>query len=652
MKKYFYLLLLSPILVLSQVKDISFTLSPFADYTFFDKEAGLENAFSVGGKLGFGFGEYLELRAVYLQSIGLKTNFSDFGLTNYDENLFNQQDINLTRFGGEIKANLGRGRFIPYLTIGSGVQNIEIKDGNDFDQIYSNVGLGFKTKLNDRIVFTIEGKYNRFNFNAGKNLLTEDNKTDFGVTDADFDTKLLTNWSAQASLQFYLGGRKPGTLNDLDKAYFDKFRNGFKGIQFIVEPSVNYIKFDEKSLFRDTYLLGVYAGFDFNQYIGIRGFYFRATENDQISTTFDQFSMYGMELRARLNDGNGVTPYLILGGGYLNTLDGYQGKNGFPFDSQEFAQAGLGLNIPLSKNILITGGVRGLITSASDVEDLQTPEDFQTHIMYNVGLKLAFGGKKSNPNDVYDSQVNQMMDEKDAETQEYLRAQLAERNMENKEKLATLKEEYQQKIADLEIELENAKRTNNVDKAVEVLEQKKTAEKALEDVNEIEKKSKTSNIIPAKKATEEAKEEILVAPKKVKVIQKEKPAKVVDSIYVKTMPIEKDSTSKAVTAEEVQAITPAKSAKTSVKATAAEVINANQPKELIKMTPQELEQLIDQVMEYERTNNVAPDANAKEIEKLKKRIDVLEKELKVKNKVAPVVAPTATPTAAPVAPKK
>jgi hypothetical protein len=26
-------------------------------------------------------------------------------------------------------------------------------------------------------------------------------------------------------------------------------------------------------------------------------------------------SMYGLELRARLNDGNGVTPYLILGGG-------------------------------------------------------------------------------------------------------------------------------------------------------------------------------------------------------------------------------------------------------------------------------------------------------------------------------------------------
>lgn len=642
MKNYLYLLLLCPLLVVSQVKDISFTVSPFADYTFFDKEAGLENAFSVGGKLGFGFGEYLELRAVYLQSLGLKTSFADFGLTNYDENLFNQQDINLTRFGGEIKANLGRGRFIPYLTIGSGVQNIEIKDGNDLDQIYSNIGLGFKTKLNDRIVFTIEGKYNRFNFNAGKNLLTEDNKVDFGVTDADFETKLLTNWSAQASLQFYLGGRKPGTLNDLDKAYYNKFRNGFKGIKWIIEPSVNYIKFDENSLFRDTYLLGLYAGFDFNQYIGVRGFYFRATENDQLSTTFDNFSMYGMELRARLNDGNGVTPYLILGGGYLNTLEDYQGKNGFPFDSQEFAQAGLGLNIPLSKHILITGGVRGLITSSSDVEDLATPDDLQTHIMYNVGLKLSFGGTKSNPNDVYNSQVNTMMDEKDAATKEYLRQQLALQNIENQEKLTTLKLDYQVKIDELEVELDKAKAENNIDKAVEILEQKKTAEKALEDVNLIEKKSKTIRVIPTSTVIEE---------KPTQVDAKKTEIKAVDSIAVKAIPVE---ISKVKPAEKTVP-TQVKTTVIPVSETTKTVLNvSNEPKELIKMTPQELEQLIDQVMEYDQKNNVAPEANAKEIQNLKKRIETLEKELAAKKKIAPVVpvkvAPTAVPT--PVAPKK
>jgi hypothetical protein len=53
--------------------------------------------------------------------------------------------------------------------------------------------------------------------------------------------------------------------------------------------------------------------------------------------------MYGLELRARLN-GNGVTPYLILGGGYLNSQNSYLGRTNTAVDSEEFASAGLGLN--------------------------------------------------------------------------------------------------------------------------------------------------------------------------------------------------------------------------------------------------------------------------------------------------------------------
>jgi hypothetical protein len=83
-----------------------------------------------------------------------------------------------------------------------------------------------------------------------KTYLQRKNKTDLGVTNADFETQALNNWSAQSSLQFYLGGRKPGTLSELDKAYYNKFSNGFKGIQWIIEPSLNYIKFDDKSLLK------------------------------------------------------------------------------------------------------------------------------------------------------------------------------------------------------------------------------------------------------------------------------------------------------------------------------------------------------------------------------------------------------------------
>ncbi|WP_366186831.1 hypothetical protein [Flavobacterium ovatum] len=589
----------------SQVKDISFTASPFVDYTFFDKQSGLENATSVGGKIGFGFGEYVEIRAVYLQSLGLKTSFSDFGIAGYNDAMFQTQDINLTRWGGEFKTNLGRGRFIPYLTLGSGVQNIEIKNGEDFDQIYVSAGLGFKTKLSDRIVFTLEGKYNRYNFNAGENLITAQNKTDFGVTNSDFKTESLTNWSAQASLQFYLGGRKPGTMSELDKAYYSKFNNGFKGIQWIIEPSVNFIKFDDKSLFKDTYLMGVYAGFDFNQYTGIRAYYLQATENEQISTSFDRLSMYGLEFRARLNDGNGVTPYLILGGGYLNSQNSYLGKTNTAVDSEEFASAGLGLNIPLSKNILITGGARGMITSATDVTNLTNPDNLQTHIMYNAGIKLSFGGKKANPNDVYNAQLNQQLDIKEKETQVYIDEKIAKNNADNSEKISVLKQEYINKLKGLETDLEEAKANNDIDKAVVILEQKKTAQNALEEVAQIEKK------VTQNKETHQLKT-ITTNQEAVKTATKE------NTVPVPVVKMVKDSTTTTV----VIPIAPAAIEK------AAPV--QPQPAEYIKMSPAELESLIDKVMETNKTNY----NNALENEKLKKRVEVLEKTLLEKTKPA------------------
>lgn len=614
MKKTINLLLLTLSTIgFAQVKDISFTASPFVDYTFYDKQSGLENATSVGGKIGFGFGEYVEIRAVYLQSLGLKTSFSDFGIAGYNDAMFQSQDIKLTRWGGEFKTNLGRGRFIPYLTLGSGVQNIAIKDSNDFDQIYASAGLGFKTKLTDRIVFTIEGKYNRYNFNAGENLLTEENKTDFGVTNSDFETKALTNWSAQASLQFYLGGRKPGTLSELDKAYYSKFSNGFKGIQWILEPSANYIKFDDKSLFKDTYLLGLYAGFDFNQYIGIRAFYLQATENEQISTSFDNLSMYGLELRARLNDGNGVTPYLILGGGYLNSQNSYLGRTNTAVDSEEFASAGLGLNIPLSKNILITGGARGMITSAADVADLSSPDNLQTHIMYNAGIKVSFGGKKTNPDEVYNAKLNEQLDIKDKETQVYLDEKIAQNNADNSEKILALKQQYQNKLEGLETDLEKAKADNDIDKAVVILEQKKTAQNSLEEVNSIEKKAIEKKETQQLKAIATNKETKTVAKESIAPVPAIKTAK--DSIApapaIKTA---NDSTTTTVVTPTVPAV--------KVKTT------ENVPVEYIKLSPAELESLIDKVMETNKTNY----NNALENEKLKKRVEVLEKALLDKNK--------------------
>jgi hypothetical protein len=54
----------------------------------------------------------LELRAVYLQSTDLKTNFGKYGINGFLIT-YNSRDINLTRWGGEFKANIGVGNLNP-----------------------------------------------------------------------------------------------------------------------------------------------------------------------------------------------------------------------------------------------------------------------------------------------------------------------------------------------------------------------------------------------------------------------------------------------------------------------------------------------------------------------------------------------------------
>lgn len=244
--KIIVLFLLAGFLGKAQVKDVSVTFSPIGEYSFWDYKAGLEDGYLIGGKVGFGFGEFIELRATYLQSYDLKTNFENYGLANYDKNIFSPQDITLTRWGGEFKANIGTSGLKPYITLGTGIQTIEISNNDKFDQIYASLGAGVKLNLSERVVFLVEGKNTMYNFNSAAHLLTSADKTAFGVRDADFSNNRLSNWAVQGALQFYLGGRNPGTLSELDKAYMNQFRGGLRGIQLAIEPGCSIYCFRRK----------------------------------------------------------------------------------------------------------------------------------------------------------------------------------------------------------------------------------------------------------------------------------------------------------------------------------------------------------------------------------------------------------------------
>ncbi len=450
---------------MSQVKDISLNVAPTAEYTIWDNHIALNNSALLGGRLGFGFGRFFEIRGTYMKSINLKANVKDLenSLSNVlgndwieNNSLADQltsQSVDITRWGGELKANIGTRRIAPYIVLGSGVNIFkydkalinanQLADDYKEKQIYISAGLGFKLNLTKRLVMTIEAKNTMFNVDGNNLYLTKK---------VDNDTRKTFNWSGAVSLEYYLGGRKPDKMTELDKAYLKTFTNGFKGATFSIEPTGKYIDFGKDSFAENLYFLGGYAGIDLTDFIGIRGFYFHSTGSN-LSLNFDKtMQMYGGNLIAHLNYTTGIVPFISLGGGYLDVMKQNEVYN--EDQNTAFVMGNIGIDVPLSKNILAYGSVGKMITTNKNEEDLTNPSDLIHHMTYDFGLRFKLGARTKSP-----QQIIKNKEKEDAAAQKAL--------------LEKQQSEYDAKIDSLNQQLEKAYKKENVEKTVEPVTEEK-----------------------------------------------------------------------------------------------------------------------------------------------------------------------------------
>ena len=451
----------------AQMKDVTVTLQPTASYNWFDKNTAIEDGVMFGGRVGFGFGEAIELRGVYEISNDLNNTVEGFDIfsDNFVNN-FKTRKVDVERIGGEFKANIPtRGTFVPYLTLGAGVQNLKVdiaaagapSNKLKSEQIYANVGLGTQIKLGNRLFLNLEVKNTVFNMNPNSVLFQDgQDQSDIEGWLNDNDNTRMYNWSALAGLQLYLGGRSPEQFSALDRAYYRKFSGGLSGFKLIIEPAGAYVNFDNDSNLSDSYFLGGKIGFDLNQYIGLRGFYYQATKDEKISTDWDDLAMYGGELIAKLNVSRGLVPYITVGGGYLNAYKGsYIGKDELTgASSGYFAKGGLGLNIPVGRNVEIFGDASMLFTSDRPTDDLQNiiaPSELKQHTMYTAGIRFQLGKSGDNTDDIIEDRIDQKVED---------RTQV-----------------YQDRIDELESELSDAYKNNDTKKAVAIIEEKKALER-------------------------------------------------------------------------------------------------------------------------------------------------------------------------------
>lgn len=452
----------------SQVGDVTFTLSPYAEHTWWNKNTTLDNSTLWGARAGFGFGPLFEIRGFYQRSLDVEANLRklDWSLTDDWANSMTQSYIDIERYGGEMKLNLMNNKvFAPYITLGGGIQNLsyqitstelpygmkKIKE----EQIFGAIGLGTKFNLSDRIILSLEAKNTFFNVNDKSYYL----KPDYDISENG--DKRLGNWSAMASLDFYLGGSKASN-NEVHRAYERMFSDGFAGMKFVIEPSLAYVNLKDESFFEEQYFLGASAGFDLSSLVGIRGFYYQATEDpNKVSLDFNNhLSMYGANIIARLNQPRGINPYLILGGGYINTGSKYINPFGEIGDkSRGFAMGGVGVEIPLSKYIALYGNINAMLTNkgSKDISTVESPKNVNTNLMYQTGVRFNIG--RSVNADYY---YNRSLERSISSEREYSNQQVND-----------LRKEYERRIDDLNYELDNAVKAKDYAKAAKIDEEKK-----------------------------------------------------------------------------------------------------------------------------------------------------------------------------------
>ena len=401
------LALIAPQHLQAQVSDVSVIVSPTAGYTFWNKQLNVGNSAFYGARVGFGFGPILELRGNYERSFDLKGKLQGTGwnVANEFAGKLENSKITYERIGGDLKLNLwNNARFTPYVIGGAGVLKFHYDDvvnaGHRVheEQLYGNVGAGLKINIVPRVAFTLEARNVFFNAAPGSQYVAAGTEN------------TLQNWSALASLDFYLGGA-PAAKDEVSRAYRQTFSGGFRGLRFVAEPSAAYLNFRDNSSFGDTWMLGLSAGVDFSTLVGVRGFYYRATDTpDALSTKLNGgLSIYGANLLTRLNVPRGVTPYLSLGAGYLNVDDKYSQHDARFANAKSgwFALGGGGLEVPLHRVVSVFGSAEAMLMEQENpkLTEAANPSSIKVNWMYRLGLRFNLGLKAKNGTATYQKLV-------------------------------------------------------------------------------------------------------------------------------------------------------------------------------------------------------------------------------------------------------
>lgn len=385
----------------AQTEGVGYRLTPEAAYVRFEDDAALDGGLLYGGGLGLSFGEFVELGGSYVFG-SFETDFTRFSGLEDDPEIqgalagLDPRDVDVERYGGALRVNLGTGSVVPFLRVGTGLVRFS-PDGLDATRnIYLLGGAGLQLTGADRYALSVSVEDLAYRYNPGTTFFSAGELAAAGLSFEDFNQTTVQNLAVRAALQLYLGGRRPGAQTELDRAFRDQFSDGLSGLALTVEPFYGRVDFDEAFAYRDQSLVGAEVGVDLGPLVGLRGFYARGVQ-DGDPTEFQDVQMVGGDVRLRLSEGGGAVPFLSVGGGYLDVLSGYADDEGAEpenagAEDRPFAAGGGGVELRLTPRLRAVAEARALLMSTEDEDDVSRPDDVYLSPFVKGGLAIALGG--------------------------------------------------------------------------------------------------------------------------------------------------------------------------------------------------------------------------------------------------------------------
>ncbi len=358
---------LSP--VTSEAQPPRYSVAPLAQYLSWNDEFPLEKRWLYGGKLNIDFGSQIELQPFYMRTTGLKVDSAPgvgiFGPQSVS------RELRLEHFGASVQLNLGPDEFAPFVRGGGGLLRFEPDSGDKIRRITLLAGAGLRVNLGG-IRGEVFAEQFRFRMSPGR-LFGNDTST-----------------VAKAPVQ---RGTSYGAAITIPLSSFseDVEPSALRGTRAPFEPFIGRLAFDGDLGLAKQELIGIRTGIDFSPLFGLRGFYWRGTNEDRDGT--DPIAGYGGEAQFNLNDGRGVSPYIVLGAGRIDFLKDFRDPAGDTRDDVTALIVGGGASFALTDRIRINASIRDYVTSIEEkLTTTKDPDDLLHNRMLSAGFTFSVGG--------------------------------------------------------------------------------------------------------------------------------------------------------------------------------------------------------------------------------------------------------------------